>query len=225
MRCIIIEDQPPAQRILKRYIHEYGSIELVETFEDALSARSILENGNIDLIFLDIHLPKLSGIDFLKTFKNPPLVILTTAFSDFAVESYALNVVDYLLKPFSFPRFIQAVDKAFQYANKNISDNQNEKHFFIKSGYEYRKVIQSEILFIKADGDYSEVHFHNKKLLSTDTLKEWIEKLDVGFIRVHRSFIINKQHILKLNSSAVILVGEVTIPIGRAYKNTIRDIL
>ena len=111
MRCIIIEDQPPAQRVLKKYITDLGTIELAGTFPDALQAMEFLRKGEIDLIFLDIHLPKISGIDFLKTLVQKPNVILTTAFSDYALESYDYNVVDYLLKPFSFERFIKAVSK------------------------------------------------------------------------------------------------------------------
>ncbi|MCB0667491.1 MAG: response regulator, partial [Saprospiraceae bacterium] len=109
MNCIIIEDQPPAQRILKKYIEDYGHLELKAIFPDALQAINLLKSQSIDLIFLDIHLPKISGIDFLKTMPQKPQIILTTAFPDYALESYELDVVDYLLKPFSFPRFVQAI--------------------------------------------------------------------------------------------------------------------
>ncbi|MFT5167549.1 MAG: two-component SAPR family response regulator, partial [Saprospiraceae bacterium] len=111
MNCIIIEDQPPAQRILKKYINDIGSLNLIATFSDALQAMEFLKTEEVDLVFLDIHLPKISGIDFLKTMTNPPNVILTTAFSEYALESYEFNVVDYLLKPFSFQRFVKAVSK------------------------------------------------------------------------------------------------------------------
>ncbi len=111
IRCIIIEDQPPAQRVLKKYIEDMGTLELKATFADALQAMEFLRKESIDLIFLDIHLPKISGMDFLKVAKNAPSVILTTAFSDYALESYEYDVVDYLLKPYSFERFVQAVSK------------------------------------------------------------------------------------------------------------------
>ena len=111
MKCIIIEDQFPAQRILKKYIEDAGSLELIGTFPDALEALEILKLGQVEVLFLDIHLPKLSGIDFLKTLPHPPQIILATAFPDYALESYELNVVDYLLKPFSFQRFIKAISK------------------------------------------------------------------------------------------------------------------
>ena len=171
MRCIIIEDQPPAQRILKKYIGDYGSLELVGTFTDALQALDFLKTNDVDLIFLDIHLPKLSGIDFLKTLDNPPAVILTTAFPDFALESYDLNVVDYLLKPFSFLRFIKAVNKAEERKNVESSANATLEPIFIKSGHEYIKVEIDKILFINSDRDYTELQTVTDKFLSSESLK------------------------------------------------------
>lgn len=118
MKCIIVEDQPPAQHILQTYIQDMGSLELMGTFSDALQAIEFLKLENTDVIFLDINLPKLSGMDFLKTLNHSPMVILTTAYSEYAVESYEFNVVDYLLKPFSFQRFIKAVKKAVEEREK-----------------------------------------------------------------------------------------------------------
>lgn len=141
LHCIIIEDQPPAQRILKKYIKEIDFLELKETFSDAVKAKTYIESNNIDVIFLDIHLPKLSGIDFLKTLSNSPKVILTTAFSEYALESYQFNVLDYLLKPISFDRFLQAISKLEASSNLN-------KTVFIKSGYEHIKINIADILYI-----------------------------------------------------------------------------
>ena len=143
MNCIIIEDQPPAQRILKKYIEDLGTLKLKATFSNAIQAMDFLKTEEIDLIFLDIHLPKISGIDFLKSLSNPPSIILTTAFSEYALESYEFNVVDYLLKPFSFQRFVKAISKM---PTKNIGQvseklENSKKEIFIKSGYEHIKVI------------------------------------------------------------------------------------
>jgi len=151
MKCIIIEDQPPAQRILKKYISDFGNLDLVEIFTDAIQALEYLKIHNVDLIFLDIHLPRLSGMEFLRTLNNPPSVILTTAFPDFALEGYELNVVDYLLKPFSFPRFIKAVNKVS--VSESIDEgkgNQNDS-IFIKSGHEYVKIWSMKKRFRKYD--------------------------------------------------------------------------
>ncbi len=139
MKCIIVEDQPPAQRILKKYIKDLGTLDLVDTFSNAIDAMEFLKSNEVDLIFLDIHLPKISGIDFLKAMPNPPAVILTTAFADYALQGYEFNVVDYLLKPFSFQRFVKAVAKVPLKAVKSLADNDVEikpvqKTMFIKSG-------------------------------------------------------------------------------------------
>src|SRR5680860_73482 len=158
IRCIIIEDQPPAQRVLQKFIGDMENMELKATFADALKAMDFLKSEAIDLIFLDIHLPKISGIDFLKTIPDVPNVILTTAFSDYALESYDLNVVDYLLKPFSFERFIKAVNKVpvnldtskKQSQESNSNSKSSPDVLFIKSGYEHLKIQVSEIRYIQS---------------------------------------------------------------------------
>ena len=222
MNCIIIEDQPPAQRILKKYIEDLGTLELKGVFSDAIQAMSFLKSASIDLLFLDIHLPKLSGIDFLKSLPNPPHIILTTAFSDYALESYDLNVVDYLLKPFSFQRFVKAVAKipVPQQASRTQEIAKDlAKEIFIKSGYEHIKVTVSDICFIKADSDYTEIHLLHKKLLSQESLRYWGEKLgEHHFIRVHKSFLINTSWIDKVVGNQIYLNNGDIIPIGRAFK-------
>ncbi len=225
MNCIIIEDQPPAQRILRKYIEDYGSLHLVGVYGNALESTDVINSGEVDLLFLDIHLPKLSGIDFLKTLTMPPKVILTTAFSDFALESYDLNVVDYLLKPFSFGRFIQAIDKVNIRIQSLSSEKSESQYMFIKSGYEHIKVHIDEILCIKADGDYTEFNLGDKKLLSSEPLKHWVDYFGDKMVRVHKSYIINKDHIQIIRSSHVILHDSLTIPIGRAYKDDIQRLL
>lgn len=222
MNCIIIEDQPPAQRILKKYIVDIGSLNLRATFSDATQAMTFLRSEAIDLIFLDIHLPKISGIDFLKALPNPPHVILTTAFSEYALESYEFNVVDYLLKPFSFQRFVKAISKIpIKNSTESISDKSEnaQKEIFIKSGYEYIKIAVNNILYIKSDSDYTEIHLPGKKHLSSEPLRYWLEKMDQKlFFRIHKSFIINTSKILKVSGNQVFLNDEIILPIGRAYK-------
>jgi DNA-binding LytR/AlgR family response regulator len=223
MKCIIIEDQPPAQRILKKYIGDLGSLDLQATFSNAIEAMTFLRAQAVDLIFLDIHLPKISGIDFLKSLPHPPHVILTTAFPDYALESYDLNVVDYLLKPFSFQRFVKAVARipAKSVLPKLEEQDRNTlDHLFIKSGYEHIKIITADILYIKSDADYTELFLvESKKYLSSESLRYWSENLDPQqFMRVHKSYIINTAKIVKIASNHIYLPGEVMLPIGRAYK-------
>lgn len=224
MKCIIIEDQLPAQRILKRYIEEIGTLKLVATFSDALQAIETINSEEIDLIFLDIHLPKISGIDFLKTLAKTPYVILTTAFSDYALESYEFNVVDYLLKPFSFERFVKAVTKVatLKQAISPSATNDQSQEVFIKSGYEHIRVNLSDVYYIKSDADYTEIHLQDKKHLSSETLKNWEGKLSgQKFLRVHKSYLVNTTKIEKLLGNQIYLKDKKIIPIGRAYKETI----
>jgi len=222
MNCIIIEDQPPAQRILKKYIEDIGSLELKAVFSDAIQVIDFLKKESVDLIFLDIHLPRLSGIDFLKVLPQRPHVILTTAFSDYALESYDLDVVDYLLKPFSFQRFVKAVGKVpTSKAAASVPTQQERKEFFIKSGYEHIRILVADILFIKSDADYTEIHIGEKKHLSGEPLRYWLESLDPQqFVRVHKSYIVNSSHIEKIAGNQVYLEGGKQIPIGRAYKES-----
>jgi len=226
MNCIIIEDQPPAQRILKKYIEDIGSLQLKATFNDAVQAMEFIKTESVDLIFLDIHLPKMSGLDFLKTIPHLPPVILTTAYSDYALESYEFDVVDYLLKPFSFQRFVKAVSKVSTpgvVTSKQApaeNDQTGLHEIFIKIGYEHIKITIDDIFFIKSDADYSEIHLANKKHLSSDPLKKWLDLLQVyGFDRVHKSYIVNVSKIVKVMGSQVYLDNESVIPIGRSYKD------
>ncbi len=225
MKCLIIEDQPPAQRILKTYIENVDYLHLEETFSNAISALDFLQSNPVDLIFLDIHLPKLSGIDFIKALHYSPSIILTTAFSDYAIESYELSVVDYLLKPFSFQRFLKAIAKIpampknFPYKEQVKDVGTSTSTIFIKSGYDYIKIEVDDILFIKSDADYTEIYTIGQKYLTNDTLKSWQGKLpQIHFIQVHKSYLINNTKILKVTGNQVYLPGDYIVPIGRAYK-------
>lgn len=226
MNCIIIEDQPPAQRILKKYIKDIGTLQLKATFSDAIQAMDFLKSEAVDLIFLDIHLPKISGIDFLKTMPNPPQVILTTAFPDYALESYEFNVVDYLLKPFSFQRFVKAVSKVPLKAGitqqQSFSDQSAPlREVFIKSGYDFIKITVQDIAQIQADADYTELYVAGKKVLSSEPLRYWSEILPADqFVQVHKSYIVNASKIEKVSGNQIYLEDGSLVPIGRTYKDS-----
>ncbi|UOY09099.1 response regulator transcription factor [Muricauda sp. SCSIO 64092] len=226
MNCIIVEDQPPAQRILQKYIGEMGSLSLKATFSDALRAMEYLKTEPVDIVFLDIHLPKLSGMDFMKTVPNPPSIILTTAFSEYALESYEFNVVDYLLKPFSFQRFVKAVSKVPQRnvilppEHKEIDDSPSKTEIYIKLGYAHIKIAIDDIYHISSDSDYSEIITVNKKYISSEPLRSWMETLPKNrFYRIHKSHIVNLKKIEKIVGNQVCLQGGQKLPIGRAYKD------
>ena len=225
MKCVIIEDQPPAQRILQKYIQDTGSLEIKGIFSDAMQAIDLLRSESIDLLFLDIHLPKISGIEFLKTLPSAPPVILTTAYPDYALEGYELNVIDYLLKPFSFERFLKAIAKvpsrsgAILNKPDDISKSEGRQEIFIKSGYEHLKVEINDILYLHSDSDYTEIVTSSKKYLSTESLRYWEESLDPSrFVRVHKSYLVHISKIKKLAGNQIHLSDELRIPIGRAYK-------
>lgn len=220
-QCIIIEDQIPAQRILKHYLEDFPNLSLMASFTNALDARDWLQENQVDLIFLDIHLPRLSGMDFLRKLQNQPAVILTTAFPDYALESYEYRVIDYLLKPIAPERFKQAIQKFF-----DLLQVSNSFEFMVKSGYEYQRVNSAELSFIKSDMDYTELHVADRVILSKESLNHWEDKLEnQGFIRAHRSYLVNISHISDLQSSQIRLNNAQIIPLGRAYKEKLRAAL
>ncbi len=219
MTCLIVEDQPPAQRILRKYIADRGNLDLRGVYPDALAAARHLRSAAqpLDLLFLDINLPKLSGLDFLRSLSTPPAVILTTAYPDYALEGYELNVVDYLLKPFSFARFVQAVEKVSERTAESAGP---ADHLFIKSGREYLRVRVADILYLRAGSDYTEIITAAKKYLSTDPLREWSERLEVygHFQQIHRSYLVNTTRVDRIVGNEVALGGRHVLPMGRAYK-------
>jgi len=226
-RCIIIEDQSPAQRILINYISEVPQLKLVETFGDALAALEFLKTNTVDLIFLDIHLPKISGIAFLKLLSPRPKIILTTAFTEYALDGYELDVIDYLLKPFSFERFYKAVSKIIYtdtksgkeaVAPKETNSDQND-FIFIKTGNDFLKLEIKSIQFIKSLGDYTQVITPSGKHLVSYPLKYWSENLPTKyFCQIHKSSVVNIRHIEKISGNRVFIQREV-LTIGRTYKD------
>lgn len=223
MKSIIIEDQAPAQHILQKYINNTEHLTLEMTFCDAIEAKAYLKDHPVDLIFLDINLPRFSGMDFLRSEQRHPLTILTTAYSEFALESYQFNVVDYLLKPFSFERFSQAMEKVAAMAQSiKQFEHGHElsicKDVYIKSSHELLKINRDDIIFIKSDSDYTEVVTASNKYLTSEALRDWLARLDDDFKQVHKSYIINTSHLKKISHNKVYLTLNRVIPLGRAFK-------
>ncbi|WP_057940162.1 LytR/AlgR family response regulator transcription factor [Algoriphagus resistens] len=228
LKSIIIEDQAPAQFILEKFIGDTEFLKLEKTFSDAVEARGYLESHPVDLVFLDINLPLLSGMDFLRTSANQPLTILTTAYSEFALECYQYNVVDYLLKPFSFERFTQAIEKVLN-LTRTLQHFSEEKasvtsgQVYFRSSHDLVKVDCKDIIFITSDSDYTEVITASQKYLTLDPLREWSAKLDGDFIQAHKSFIINLNHLIKTSKNKIHLSKDHVIPIGRVFKKRLMD--
>lgn len=220
MKCVIIEDEIPAQRILKSFISKIPSLELVATFKAAIEANSFLNAETVDVVFLDINLPDMSGLDFIKTIKNPPAIIMTTAYSEYAANSFELDtIVDYLVKPFSFDRFLKAINKAKErMEDAEITSDENEKTIFLNVDKTLHKIAINKILYIESERNYITVVTEKQRLSNIDSLKNWNAKLpESHFIQVHKSFIINSLFVNKISGNTI-FIKENKIPIGRTYK-------
>jgi len=221
LKCLIVDDEPLAQDVIERYLKNISNIDLIAKCENALSALDWLKRQKVDLIFLDISMPFISGIDFIRTLKNPPEIILTTAHREFAVESYELNVLDYLLKPISFDRFLKAINKLNNYHSELIRPavevSENDPFIYVKSDKKNIKIFLSEILFIESLKDYIKIHTTDKMIITQVQISAIEQRLPEGFLRIHRSFIIAKDKITAFTQHDF-EIGKHQIPIGRNYK-------
>ncbi|MDB5252480.1 MAG: chemotaxis protein CheY, partial [Flaviaesturariibacter sp.] len=225
IRCIVIEDEPLAVKVLVDYIHQTPFLELCGTFRDALLATDYLRDHTVDLIFLDIHLPKLKGMAFLKTLVHPPAVIITTAYHQYAVEGFELNVTDYLLKPFEFERFLVAVTKVRSGAGEKPGEpNEPRNHLFVNVAKKKVKVLFDEILYIESQREYIKIATTRATYLTKMGTQEIEDLLPARlFKRIHRSFIVSLAKIDSYTAEEV-GVGGVSIPVGRAYRGIIDDL-
>jgi len=215
MKCIFIEDEIPAQVVLKSYLKKVPDLELVGTFQTAKQAHEFFKMGSADIVFLDINLPDIFGIDFIKTVAHPPKIIITTAYPDYALDSFELDtIVDYLVKPFSFDRFLKAIHKIQnQHSVKNKGDS-----IYLNVDKTLHRILVNDILYIESDRNYITVFTKNQKFSTIDTLKTWKEKLEkTTFLQVHKSYIINLKKIDKISGNEV-FIDKKRIPIGRTYK-------
>ena len=221
LRCIVIDDEPLARKGLREYIHDTDFLAYCGEFQNASEASDYINQHEVDLMFLDIRMPKISGVDFLKKLENPPLVIFTTAFTEYAIESYELNVIDYLLKPISFQRFEKAAQKALDFFTLKKKTKAEVDHFFIKANQIIEKVFFREILFVEAMQNYCIIHMQDKKLITYSTLTAMIEKLPTErFMKVHKSFVVSLDEI-KSYSSNFVIIGQTNIPISRMLKTEV----
>jgi len=219
MTCIILEDEIPAQNILKNFLEKLPDVELKHVFKAAIEANTFLKSQTVDVVFLDINLPDISGLDFIKTIKNPPAIIMTTAYPDYAVSSFELDtIVDYLVKPFSFDRFLKAINKAKDRLQLPKNSSKNKEAIFLNVDKTLHKIVLSNIIYIESDRNYITVVTKNQKLSYIDSLKNWTIKLPKSqFIQVHKSYIINSVFVDKISGNNI-YVNTNKIPIGRTYK-------
>jgi len=232
-KCIIVDDEPLAIEVIENHLSKFNDIEIVAKCNNAVSAFEIIRKKHVDLIFLDIQMPKITGVDFVKSLKHSPKVIFTTAYRDYAIDAYELDVIDYLLKPISFERFLKAINKFYYGSVKDITiynGNENivldkEPYTYIKAEKKLYKVYLKDIAYVEALKDYVKVVCEKKTLITKLSISSFEEKLpQEHFVRIHRSYIVNISRIEAFNSTEVDILDR-QLPLGRSYKNQVLRIL
>lgn len=216
---LIVDDEFLARKLLKEYVSKVDFLNLVDVCPDAIKAIDILRNKHIDIMLLDIQMPDITGMEMLRSFKSTPAVILTTAYSEYAVDAFALGVTDYLLKPFDFTRFMQAINKAVNVnSNRNITDN-NIDYLMVKADYKLYKINYDDLLYIEGQHEYVTFHTKTRRITALFSLKNLEDTLPKDrFIRAHKSFIISFKNIEDIDKTTVTVAG-VKIPIGASYRD------
>lgn len=218
IKCALIDDEPLSRDVLRQFVNDHPDLVLNGEYKDALAAMTGLEHEPVDLIFLDINMPKLSGINFYKAFANKPMVIFTTAYAEFALEGFELNAVDYLMKPIAFDRFLQAIQKIKERTGAQPSGSE---HVMLKVDKKLYRTAFDDILFFEAFGDYVKVHLTDEDLIITHTMKKLLTELPSDqFIRTHKSFIINKSKVEFIEGNQL-KIGKEMVSIGQVYREQV----
>lgn len=232
IRCLVVDDEPPAREIIRRYIGELPGLELAGECANAIQAFSFLQQQHVDLMFLDIRMPQLNGNDFLKTLKNSPKVIFTTAYPDYALEGYELDIVDYLLKPIPFDRFLKAVNKAFEPSGSRSSEmhpaneeKKSESFAYFRADRKMVKVMLRDILYIESMKDYVKIFTSHGTIITKQSISSVEAMLPAKeFVRSHRSFIVATRHI-KSFTSELIEIHNTELPIGKLFRNEVMKVI
>ena len=232
IRCLVVDDEPPAREIIRRYIGELPGLELAGECANAIQAFSFLQQQQVDLMFLDIRMPQLNGNDFLKTLKNSPKVIFTTAYPDYALEGYELDIVDYLLKPIPFDRFLKAVNKAFEPSGSRSSEmhpaneeKKSESFAYFRADRKMVKVMLRDILYIESMKDYVKIFTSHGTIITKQSISSVEAMLPAKeFVRSHRSFIVATRHI-KSFTSELIEIHNTELPIGKLFRNEVMKVI
>lgn len=221
--CIIVDDEPLAIRVLEKYIATIPYLQLIQSFDNPLAAMRFLQKARIDLIFLDINMPELSGINLVKALRKPPLIVFTTAFPNHAVQGFELDAIDYLVKPFSKERFLKAIQKVGLSLEKAPTKNTVATHLTIRADRKLYRIPFEDILYCQAYGDYVKVITSDKPLLPKTSLSKLSEQLPHDlFIRIHRSYLIAWNQVKYMEGNQV-KIGDVLIPIGQQYKDQLLE--
>ncbi|WP_411811786.1 LytR/AlgR family response regulator transcription factor [Chryseobacterium scophthalmum] len=221
IKCIIVDDEPLAVSLLGSYVEKISFLELVFSTENPIEALEFIQKNDADLVFLDIQMPELTGINFMKIVGDKMKYILTTAYAEYALEGYEHNVVDYLLKPISFDRFSKSVMKAQE--RFPVTEANETGHFFVKSSGQQHRINFDEILYVESIKDYVNIRTETQEYIVLDTLKSLENQLPGNFTRIHKSFILNLDKVKSLNSKKVILISEHEISVGEMYKSNLLE--
>jgi two-component system, LytTR family, response regulator len=235
INCVIVEDEPLARNLLVEYVRKVPALNLIEACSNPLAAIEVLRSNPVDLLFLDVQMPEITGISLLKILQKKPLVVLTTAYSEYALEGYELDVADYLLKPITFERFLKSVDKIIQrleataplpaVAEDRTKPESKKSFVFVKDGTKLVKVQLDDILYVEGLKDYVTIHTKQQKIVSLQRLKMMEEQLPADqFIRIHNSFIVALRAIEVIHKGEV-QIGQALLPIGETYKKSFRDFI
>lgn len=227
LQCVIADDEPIARQILENYIDSIPNLVLVSSCKNAFEVITVLQEQTVDILFLDINMPKLSGISLLKTLQQKPNVIITTAYPEYALEGFELDVTDYLLKPFSLERFLQAVSKVSQKLPVQtetviIDKEEAARSIFVKSDKKIIKINFTDIQYIEAFGNYIKI-FTDTMTLTPHTLSDFLVKLPDDFVRIHKSFVINFNQLKLIDGNQIVLQNDVKLPIGKSYRKAVLD--
>lgn len=225
IRCVVVDDEPLAISLLHQYIRQYNGLEMLDGFTDAIESIQYVNSNQVDILFLDILMPDITGIEVLRRLNKKPAVIFTSAHRDFALDGYEMGVVDYLLKPFSFERFKKGVEKAADFIRAKEENNDNLlPGVFVKSEYKLVKIHFYDIIYIESMDDYIRIHLEGSKpVITLMSLKSFMEKLpSPDFLRVHRRYIIAIKKISFVERKRLLLKDQIEIPVGNTYQHVIR---
>jgi two-component system LytT family response regulator len=233
-KCLIVDDEPLAREVISKYIARIPSLQLAGECSNAVQVIEFIQQHEVDVIFLDIQMPEIRGTDLIRILKNPPSIIITTAFQEYSLEGYELDVVDYLLKPIQFERFVKAITKVFRRGDDSTHssvtpnekpENQKESYLYFRTDRKTVKVVLDDILYVEGMGNYVKIFTGNGMVITKNSMTTVETMLPEGFfIRTHRSFIVSKSKIASFNND-VVTIGKTEIPIGKLYKNSVIKLL
>lgn len=229
LKCLIVDDEPVARKLLKEYIEDIPFLEVLGEAENPLKGQGLLDRATVDLLFLDINMPKITGLEFLKSSTSLPMVIMTTAYEEYALDGFSLDVIDYLVKPFSFTRFLKACNKAKDYHELKMQTQKqpgnNEKYFFVKYNGRIERVLYDDLLYVEAALNYVNLYTRNGKMIVYLTIKGITEDLPADtFIKVHKSFVVNLHKINSIEGN-ILHIGDAEIPISQNHQEEVMNLI